>query len=217
MRTNRKGFTLIELLVVIAIIAILAAILFPVFARAREKARQASCQSNLKQLSLAVHMYSQDYDELNAPIANSNVSLGGNGVWWMIILQPYIKNIQINDCPSANGGGYCANTGGCEAGAPSPDPYRYFGGYGANWGWDAVPAVGYPGPFGVSDSTTQEPAGTFLILDGQCVVACPSWTGGNSRHNEGANIAYADGHVKWLKNTNIPIVAVGGWTTTVGD
>ncbi|MBC7289450.1 MAG: DUF1559 domain-containing protein, partial [Armatimonadetes bacterium] len=86
----RKGFTLIELLVVIAIIAILAAILFPVFARAREKARQASCMSNLKQLALAMLMYAQDYDE-NLPL-----SLTAPGDWWndtwKARISPYVKN-----------------------------------------------------------------------------------------------------------------------------
>jgi prepilin-type N-terminal cleavage/methylation domain-containing protein/prepilin-type processing-associated H-X9-DG protein len=96
MRANKKAFTLIELLVVIAIIAILAAILFPVFAQAREKARQASCLSNAKQLGLAVIMYTQDYDE-TYPYACPN------GWWqftWELNVQPYIKNIQVFRCPS---------------------------------------------------------------------------------------------------------------------
>ena len=75
--TRRKGFTLIELLVVIAIIAILAAILFPVFAKAREKARQVSCQSNMKQIGTATMMYLQDYDEKFFPCGGSSPSVGG--------------------------------------------------------------------------------------------------------------------------------------------
>jgi prepilin-type processing-associated H-X9-DG protein len=161
-------------------------------------------------------MYGQDYDERNVPTSNST-SLGGNGVWWMIIIQPYVKNVQLLNCPSYNGGGYCGNTGGCEGGAPSPDPYRYFAGYGLNEGYDRIPATNYPAPPGRADAEIVDVAGTFAILDGQCVVACPSWRAGNTRHNEGADIAYCDGHVKWLKDTNIPTTAVGGWTITVGD
>lgn len=96
MQRRQNGFTLIELLVVIAIIAILAAILFPVFAQAREKARGTSCLSNSKQIGLAVVMYVQDYDE-TYPIACPND-------WWYYIwtinVQPYIKNVQVFKCPS---------------------------------------------------------------------------------------------------------------------
>ncbi|HLK56642.1 MAG TPA: DUF1559 domain-containing protein [Chthonomonadaceae bacterium] len=94
MHRRKQAFTLIELLVVIAIIAILAAILFPVFAQAREKARQTSCISNFKQIGLAVMMYAQDYDESYNP---SEVSLSGGGNFvtgydWTFVVNPYIKN-----------------------------------------------------------------------------------------------------------------------------
>src|SRR5438094_4972769 len=91
-----KGFTLIELLVVIAIIAILAAILFPVFARARENARRSSCQSNLKQIGLGMAQYTQDYDE-TYPIMPYN---GGAGPGLGAYLDSYIKSSQIWRCPS---------------------------------------------------------------------------------------------------------------------
>ena len=95
--TKRVGaaFTLIELLVVIAIIAILAAILFPVFARARENARRSSCQSNMKQMGLGFLQYTQDYDERFPPGTN-----GGKGAGWAGQIQPYTKSRQILICPS---------------------------------------------------------------------------------------------------------------------
>ncbi len=95
MQRKQRGFTLIELLVVIAIIAILASILFPVFAQAREKARGASCQSNLKQIATSVSMYLQDYDEM--------LPMGIQNDWWGTWarnVQPYVKNLQVFRCPS---------------------------------------------------------------------------------------------------------------------
>src|SRR5690348_11874145 len=122
---RKNGFTLIELLVVIAIIAILAAILFPVFAQAREKARETSCVSNMKQIALALQMYAQDYDETffssgDLPKKKSNGAvcdtgkiqpdgqnivrmMGGGTVY---LASPYIKNKQIFTCPSDTGDNY---------------------------------------------------------------------------------------------------------------
>src|SRR5436853_5814180 len=103
-RHTRRAFTLIELLVVIAIIAILAAILFPVFAQAREKARQASCTSNMKQIGLSLMMYTQDYDE-RMPTAFAEIQSPElpDGAWvipYDMQLLPYIKNDQVFACPS---------------------------------------------------------------------------------------------------------------------
>jgi prepilin-type N-terminal cleavage/methylation domain-containing protein len=113
-RINRsRAFTLIELLVVIAIIAILAAILFPVFAQAREKARQTACLSNMKQIGIGLIMYASDYDSQYPP---SQLGLGSQLVSWPQMMQPYIKNEQVFVCPSTSSGGF------------APDPKLIFGG-----------------------------------------------------------------------------------------
>jgi len=198
MRRTVGGFTLIELLVVIAIIAILAAILFPVFANAREKARQTSCMSNLKQLGLAIQMYSQDYDE--------RVVLYGTGdpsytqvFYWTGLLWPYTKASGIMQCPSAS---YAAPTDPSGA-------WTYIRGYGVNFN-----LINYPpqlGPYtynslnlGLAD--LDRPADTVAICDvGNYSYAClPGGRGGGERfgcmpsfrHLEQCNIAWFDGHAK---------------------
>jgi len=180
MLNNRsRGFTLIELLVVIAIISILAAILFPVFARARENARKAACMSNLKQIGLAVQMYLQDYDG-TFPFARN--SYGGDetvvkhtateydvtGTWYTI-LQPYTKNFQVFICPTAGAilgssnllnwsGGYGWNIGGTYR-ASSGSPI-IGNGFGAYTGLECTPTGSR-----VSEASVQEPAQTILVTD----------------------------------------------------
>ncbi|MBU0607671.1 MAG: DUF1559 domain-containing protein [Armatimonadetes bacterium] len=197
---RRHGFTLIELLVVIAIIAILAAILFPVFAKAREKARQSSCLSNVKQLGLAGLQYAQDYDECMVPYGDHACSALPCKHWWDGIA-PYTKNTQVLWCPSngnhANGNSsYAINynhVGGCRG--------------------------------GIAMGTFKYPSETAMYMDGRysstndanyyiayCNICYPNgvdanrnWNGvGADRHNDGGNVVFVDGHGKWLaKNTLI--------------
>ena len=188
--TRGRGFTLIELLVVIAIIAILAAILFPVFAKAREKARQASCLSNTKQLALGCLMYSQDYDT-KYPFTywNGPPPPPWNGVWvyWYQLIMPYVKNNQIFYCPSYGG-------------AVSPD-YSY----GMPWWYASTSDTAIA-------AMTYGAAGTVMIaetpwgvLDGPSFFASYQYTPAPGRlrdqHNDGLNLGYADGHAKWQKVT----------------
>jgi len=216
-RSSRKGgFTLVELLVVIAIIAVLAAILFPVFSRAREKARQAACQSNLKQLTLAFLMYAQDWDETFPPAYyfadgwTRQFSWDFSFDWssWPAkvgegLITPYTKNGQINQCPSFKGvetwgwpyTGYAYNT-------------SYIGATPEDFAWG-----GCKRPRPASIGEIEEPVGTVLLADsaycyngqpaGNNYLRAPSdgvyaWIGPNVhfRHNGAANVAFCDGHVK---------------------
>jgi len=152
---KRTGFTLIELLVVIAIIAILAAILFPVFAKAREKARQASCQSNIKQQGLAAMQYRQDYDEKPAGCwSGTSLDKWGNGpgrIWWSGLLRPYAKNTQMFGCPSFSNPQFYGET---VAYPGNTGEYRYHAGYGMNW--YTFTSGDYGQWRGISDSSVSE-------------------------------------------------------------
>jgi prepilin-type N-terminal cleavage/methylation domain-containing protein/prepilin-type processing-associated H-X9-DG protein len=221
---RRRGFTLIELLVVIAIIAILAAILFPVFARAREKARQASCQSNLKQMALAALMYSQDYDGRWIPLNSPDLAYGQptGGHTWQVGIQPYTKSWQLQACPSMQGEpGWCGCAPGC---CSSPSTGRYRGGYGGNRG--CVPAGSgtadgiyncYNGPFGRKDADLRVPAETVFCTDSACFVVseAPAWPLNSPAafvHTEGINIAWCDGHVKWGRGNSQEVTRHRYWT-----
>ena len=149
-----RGFTLIELLVVIAIIAILAAILFPVFAQAREKARQTQCISNSRQLSMANQMYLQDYDETILPSTNYAAALTDPYRIWPPMIQPYVKNQGLFLCPSAPTGRYAA---GWANRGEAPIGYNSLTG---------IDPLGIEAPRSVAAiAVLDEPARTVLLAD----------------------------------------------------
>jgi prepilin-type N-terminal cleavage/methylation domain-containing protein/prepilin-type processing-associated H-X9-DG protein len=221
-KTTKNAFTLIELLVVIAIIAILAAILFPVFGRARENARRSSCQSNLKQIGLGLLQYTQDYDEMMTRVwygvDAGQSSLTGTRYKWMDATMPYTKSVQIFDCPS--------NTDGQKYGFRSG--YEY-GSYGYNSAyWDTSDQVRGPGPSNISHAMIVSPATTIWVADTaprptetaatantfeftwQTISLQPTVDTSKThrsldriqeRHLESVNVLFVDGHVKSQKLT----------------
>jgi len=226
-RANRRaGFTLIELLVVVAIIAILAAILFPVFAQVRAKARQTGCLSNQRQIGLGILMYSQDYDETVLPSGlGSDVH---QEYYWGDMLTAYLKNRDILACPGANQRVQLSPTTGTTL------PWTY------NYGINDIVAAGctdddavgcrHIGAAGQIEAALQHPASTILLAE-----SCPSTTDtgygsdtilgrnrheidwewgkrdpsrlgvdgklqdGYPRHNEGFIYVLADGHSHWRR------------------
>jgi prepilin-type N-terminal cleavage/methylation domain-containing protein/prepilin-type processing-associated H-X9-DG protein len=188
---NRRGFTLIELLVVIAIIAILAAILFPVFARAREKARQTSCLSNVRQMGTATMMYAQDYDECFPGHDSSGIA----GVdEWPAMLFPYVKNAQIFRCPSASQGN-TSMWGHFNLQGTVPLCYGQ-NCYYLSWKTDGE-AEDPSGTLMVADSIGDNRIGPEFAVRDARTSGC--WHGLAPRHNEMLNCGFVDGHAKAMK------------------
>lgn len=227
---SRSGFTLIELLVVIAIIAILAAILFPVFAQAREKARQTSCLSNMKQIGTGLMMYLQDYDEQFPPVVGAT-AVGNqmytqnwgveytdpaNGATVPSIVGPYIKNRDIFRCPSGSRGGnqlihymmndYIATRSQAVMGAPASTVIV------------SESTGGNPADANIKFYPPNPPGSTATVLDfnvghslaNNVIKSDPAngvWETTSfrdvNRHSDGGNFAFGDGHVKWFKVTYV--------------
>jgi len=228
---RRRGFTLIELLVVIAIIAILAAILFPVFAQARDAARKTQCLSNGRQIGTAMMLYTQDYDEMY-PSSHYGI--------YLTLVQPYAKNKQIWRCPSHSGVYtvrpcfWMNNAGGCA----NIELERVVTGWTLNaditGGWDnrrpkALASTTEPANqvmlaeadvYGTKEAAINNPPNSLPQTAQMAVSPCRvarhavynsvRWPKGDPRHadgrlgahhGDGTNIVYADGHAKWLKTT----------------
>ena len=224
----RRGFTLIELLVVIAIIAILAAILFPAFARARENARRTSCLSNLKQIGLGFMQYTQDYDEKfplsivgqgnpggpyiqstpGTPGVEFKTSDGNNpahNVSWMDCLHPYIKSTQLFICPS--GRPY----------APEASSYGYNDGIGRMTTNNPISLsaitraseiiVSVDMNFGLNNYTANQGSYDAFGIAGKNVNDNPMFV----RHFDGSNFLFTDGHAKWFIGGNATPMSTRSW------
>jgi prepilin-type N-terminal cleavage/methylation domain-containing protein/prepilin-type processing-associated H-X9-DG protein len=222
-RRRPSGFTLIELLVVIAIIAILAAILFPVFAQAREKARQTACLSNLKQVGNALMMYAQDYDE-TLPFNQGNVASDVKHyadpthrdwkVNWIWAIHPYTKNWRIFRCPSVSDYSVVPPVGNSDTNlflngvvegrtiAVVPEPASLI------WCQEWTSAAGYAltRPFRPYGSTGNY---QFWLIRNNLGSY-------SSVHMDGGNLLFCDGHVKWRKQNSIAAREFGLNSNAVG-
>ena len=211
---KKHGFTLIELLVVIAIIAILAAILFPVFARARMKAQQTTCLSNIKELSLSVLMYVSDFDEMfPASWSTSPICC----VHWDTMIFPYVKSFQLFNCPATNYAAYWTTTNGYGP---------YFNIMNSDYGMNG--ALGSNGDSGCSvpnwpvpplkQSMVNHPSQMIMLFGTNTPSSYgyinPDCAGGGApnietRHNNGGNVSYCDGHAQWQSQPVLYATATG--------
>lgn len=224
--SKRPAFTLIELLVVIAIIALLAAILFPVFARARQKARDTTCLSNMKQIGLAVQQYVQDYDGIY-PIYyayNSVPSAGEPGHKGVeVLLQPYSKSTQLFKCPNDSGGPFVATDGDCANNPARQDSYASC--YGSSYrfvgssfsivaGESSENNILKTDTSMVNDASFAKPAETRIMRDEMLpwfgpdqdpngarygyYSSDPSYNYYRQWHPTGGGFVFADGHAKFI-------------------
>ena len=225
---QKRGFTLIELLVVIAIIAILAAILFPVFAQAREKARQTVCLSNLRQIGSAMVLYLQDYDERLPDRKDLKLSLPGGyhpwqgwpvpdprSGWAAIVLQPYTHNSDIWSCPSVKGamGALKQVAQPISAGADQPATYYWMWCFARadtptplNYLWGKTPDQAVEDLRANNDPLDGFPEGPSDLEMGadpyfpRTIATVPAALKGLSVHFGGRNRVFLDGHMKYLRD-----------------
>ncbi|HEY3397066.1 MAG TPA: prepilin-type N-terminal cleavage/methylation domain-containing protein [Armatimonadota bacterium] len=215
---KRHGFTLIELLVVIAIIAILAAILFPVFARARAKAQQSNCLSNVKQIALGIIMYTSDNNE-RYPLYRFTDSAGHFYCWWNGV-DPYVKNMQLWKCPSDA-------TTGMIVDDPAQIPPSYGRSYAGNpnvmnTNGTSTGSIVAPAQCIMTGEAPQRLTGYWQDPSTYILGSTIDWAATNQsgtknywrvddawyesmiRHNDGENLGFCDGHAKWAALNAIP-------------
>lgn len=219
------GFTLIELLIVIAIISLLAAILFPVFARARENARRTSCASNMRQLAMVVLQYTQDNDGRIPAATALDTRYGEGSPRGWAIFQPYLKSEQLLFCPSAKQSttkSHQQNYGLAVSNYAPDATTLVLSRQTRTYPFDAVPHPSLTcmiGETGLSNSAggwhfDPDRAGGSAVFDAY-TRAVPLANLHQERHFEGSNYAYADGHVKWLKSDEIDAVYEAQGTTGI--
>ena len=211
--SKKRGFTLIELLVVIAIIAILAAILFPAFAKARESARRITCVNNLKQIGTAIMQYTQEFDEKLPP---ASLVLNGNDVIWPEMIKPYLQDAAVYKCPS--------NTSTAYLTAVNSPLNTYINHYQANGGEiDGSALLGTNGTApmnnnrGAALSEIKSPTKLILIAEHAGNILFP-WNGTNANnlifqgHLGTTNFLFSDGHVKSMRPT-LTVQGTNMWAT----
>mgnify|MGYP002681657618 CR=1 FL=1 len=223
---NRRAFTLIELLVVIAVIAILAAILFPVFASARERARQSACLSNMGQIARSLHMYTDDHKG-RVPICvdDATVSAESDTGYWWVVLHPYTRDDRVFTCPSWRGGELPQGLLAIEQPPDASVPHMR-GGVSGTYVWnetmDGAPESKLSGT--AADGLSYGPSSVIAVAEGfngshiwkpEHVTRKHPEERLRYHHNGGANLAYADGHARYMKKDEMKRSYWAPWEASI--